>query len=106
MCRRFRWFELLLRLTRPLRLLPPPPRSKIHGPPAPLRTVPKLRTRVGKAQGGGDGDGVPDGRVCDNMSCKGSKIIVYMCKFPPKILMVKSKGFKKALVESCQDLVV
>ena len=63
MCRRFRWFELLLRLTRPLRLLPPLLRSKIRGPQAPLRTVPKLRTRVGKAQGGGDGDGVPGGDV-------------------------------------------
>ena len=63
MCRRFRWFELLLRLTRPLRLLPRPPRSKIRVPLAPLRTAPKLRTRVGKAQGGGDGDGVLGGDV-------------------------------------------
>ena len=63
MCRRFRWFELLLRLTRPLRLLPRPPRSKTRGPPGPLRTGPKSRIRVGKAQGGGDGDGVPGGDV-------------------------------------------
>ena len=81
MCRRFRWFELLLRSTRPLRLLPPPPRSKIRGPPAPLRTARKLRTRVGKAQGGGDGDGVPDGRVCEKMSGKGSGIIVSPIRF-------------------------
>ena len=72
-----------MRLTRPLRLLPPPPRSKIRGPPAPLRTVPKLRIRVGKAQGGGDGDGVPDGRVCENMSFKGSKNIFLHLQVSP-----------------------
>ena len=59
MCRRFRWFDLLLSLKRPQRLPLPQPRSKIR---ARLTKARKSMFHVGKGDGGGE-DGVLGGDV-------------------------------------------